>query len=85
VSNQNQPHDDGVATVRLKRWAAGRKGQDDMTVNQGLILPGERKMAEIWIHFGIRMVIKTSISFFLSDEAGVSRNFVSGKHTMAIL
>jgi len=40
VSNQNQPHDDGVATMRLKRWAEGRKGEDAMTVNQELDLAG---------------------------------------------
>ena len=40
VSNQNQPHDDVVATMRLKRWAEGKKGEDNMTVNQELDLAG---------------------------------------------
>ena len=40
MSNQNQPHDDVVATMRLKRWAEGKKGEDNMTVNQELDLAG---------------------------------------------
>ena len=40
MSNQNQPHDVVVATMRLKRWAEGKKGEDGMTVNQGLDLAG---------------------------------------------
>ena len=40
VSSQTQPHDVVWANTWLKRWAEGRKGEDDMTVNQELDLDG---------------------------------------------
>ena len=40
---------------------------------------------ELCKDISIRMLIKTSIGFFLSDEAGVSKYFISGKHMMVIL
>ena len=40
MSSQAQRHDVVGITMRLKRWAEGRKGEDGMKVNQELNLAG---------------------------------------------
>ena len=40
MSNQAQPHDAVGVTMRLKRWAEDRKGEDNITVNQEFDLAG---------------------------------------------
>ena len=40
MSSQAQPHDVVGVTMRLKRWAEDRKGEDGMKVNQEFDLDG---------------------------------------------
>jgi hypothetical protein len=53
------------ANTWLKRWAEGRKGEDGMTVHQGLILPGEWTIEEIWVGLSHKPIS------FSQESAGV--------------